>query len=430
MKRTRFTSLLLALALAAALLVTPAAAAGAAPRLTVSSQEPQVSQTVGFAGLPAACQSLQVTLHLSDAAASYLFFPDVSLERPGVHTTCKQDGGTVTLYVTAKTGVLTESGALTLGELSAGDKTFTVDRASGLKLLDQDSAETSYSGDLTVEEEGGVIVGGTVDHWSITLSKVTGGRLSASASQAKEGETVTVTAKADSGYTLEQVTVKNSAGTTLALKEQGSGKYTFTMPASRVTVSAVFAAEDGGQTLPFTDVAADSWYYDAVGYVYQSGLMTGVDSQTFAPDLTTTRGMIVTMLYRMEKSPAVSGGLAFPDVKEGDWYADAVGWASANGIVTGYSDGRFGAGDVITREQLAAILCRYASYQGRDVKGQADLSGYADAAQVSPYAESAMRWAVDAGLITGTGQGTLAPNGSATRAQAAVILMRFCQADG
>ena len=176
-------------------------------------------------------------------------------------------------------------------------------------------------------------------------------------------------------------------------------------------------------------MASDAWYAQAVAYVYRQGLMSGTAQDRFSPDLTTNRAMLVTILYRLAGSPAVDGGSAFTDVSGGDWFASGVAWASANGIVTGYGDGRFGPNDPITREQMAAILYRYAGFAGQSTAGRADLSGYTDAGQVSPYAAEAMGWAVDRGLITGVSAGTLAPGGSATRAQVATILMRFCQTD-
>ena len=168
-------------------------------------------------------------------------------------------------------------------------------------------------------------------------------------------------------------------------------------------------------------MASGDWYAQAAAYVYRQGLMSGTAQDRFSPDLTTSRAMIVTILHRLAGSPAVT------DVTSGDWYAGGVAWASANGIVTGYGDGRFGPNDPITREQLAAILHRYTAFAGQSTAGRADLSGYTDAGQISSYAADAMGWAVDRGLITGVSAHTLVPGGSATRAQAATILMRFCQ---
>ena len=229
------------------------------------------------------------------------------------------------------------------------------------------------------------------------------------------------------GKALEKLTASDRSGKTLTLADKGEGKYTFTMPSSAVTVTAAFQGGETAVTLPFTDVAADSWYYDSVAYVYEKGLMGGTGDGLFAPDLTTSRAMIVTILYRLENSPAVTTSAGFTDVATDTWYTDAVNWANANGIVTGYGDGRFGPEDTITREQMAVILYRTAKLLGRDVSARADLSGYTDAANVGEYAVEAMQWAVAQGLLTGTDAGALLPSGSATRSQAAALLMRFCE---
>ena len=178
--------------------------------------------------------------------------------------------------------------------------------------------------------------------------------------------------------------------------------------------------------MKFTDVATSSWYYSAVKYMQDKGLMAGTSTTTFSPDVTTTRAMIVTILYRMENEPSATAS-TFPDVAAGQWYSNAVAWAAANGIVSGYDNGNFGPEDIITREQMAAILFRYASFKGYDVTKTANLSTYGDGTQVSEYAQSSMQWANGAGLITGTDTNLLLPTGSATRAQVASILMRFLE---
>lgn len=175
----------------------------------------------------------------------------------------------------------------------------------------------------------------------------------------------------------------------------------------------------------FADVSASAWYDDAVQYAYDYGLMYGTSATTFSPDTTMTRGMIVTILYRLEGSPKVSG-TAFDDVAADAYYADAATWAVQNEIVNGCGDKTFCPDSPITREQMAAVLYRYAQFKGEDVSALADLSGYADVASVSEYALTAMQWANKAGLITGTSSTTLSPQGSATRAEAAMILYRFC----
>ena len=181
---------------------------------------------------------------------------------------------------------------------------------------------------------------------------------------------------------------------------------------------------------PFTDVPQGHWAGDAVQYVYENNLMGGTDSTTFSPNATTTRGMIVTVLYRLTGEPASGTASQFTDVAAGAWYAKAVAWAASRDIVNGTSATTFSPNSPITREQLAAILYRFAQHMGYDTEGQADLSGFTDLAQVSTYAREAMAWCVDAGLLSGTSSTTLSPRGQATRAQTAAVLMRLCQGYG
>lgn len=179
--------------------------------------------------------------------------------------------------------------------------------------------------------------------------------------------------------------------------------------------------------LPFTDIPSGAWYRDAVEYVYRKGMMAGDGSlDRFNPEGVMTRAMVVTILHRMEGEPKIQAA-AFTDVAAGQWYTEAIAWASAGGIVSGYGSGAFGPNDPITREQLTAILYRYAAGKGYDITARADLSGYSDAGQISAYAAEPMSWANALGLITGMDDGTLAPRAGATRAQTAAILMRFCQ---
>ena len=424
----KISALLLTLATLFSLLAVPAAAA-ASPQL-VTSGTAAATQEIKLTGIPNNCQSFQATFTLSNDSADYGFVADNDLMLlPGIYTTYQHSGGSVTVYVTAKSGVLTDTGSLTLGTVSSADgSTFTVTGMSGVKLLD------SYTGDI---ELGGSSSGSGSSSTAraITIKASSGGSVTASAAQAVQGRTITLTATAQEGYVLESIAVTNSAGRTVALTDVGGGKYTFTMPSSAVTVTAVFAAqsgENGGATgrQPFVDVPAGAWYEEAVQYVYENGLMSGTGDGRFSPEVTTSRVMIVTILYRQAGSPAVTGSAAFTDVEADTWYTDAVNWASANGIVSGYGEGKFGPNDPITREQMAAILCRYASYKGMDVTKRADLSAFSDAGQVSDYALETMRWAVAEGLITGTSETTLSPAGSATRAQAALILMRFAALEG
>ncbi|MDY3992674.1 MAG: S-layer homology domain-containing protein [Evtepia sp.] len=184
---------------------------------------------------------------------------------------------------------------------------------------------------------------------------------------------------------------------------------------------------DPATGLPFTDVGPGDWFLENVKYVYEKGLMNGTGETTFSPQSTTNRAMIVTILHRLEGTPAPGAQAPFTDVPAGQYYAEAVAWAAANGIVNGTSDTTFAPLNNITREQMAAILYRYAQYKNYDVSGSADLSAFTDATSISDYAVSALQWAVEAGLINGKGNGILDPKGSATRAEVSAILSRFCE---
>ena len=248
---------------------------------------------------------------------------------------------------------------------------------------------------------------------------------------ATEGDKVTIDVTPDEAYLLDELVV-TANGKDVELTDNGDGTYTFTMPSADVKISATFA-EDPDWTEPeepatdvsdiFIDVAPNAWYKDAVQYAYAGGLMTGVSANEFAPDATTTRGMIVSMLARLEGVESANDA-GFADV-EGEWYATAVNWAASVGVVSGYEDNTFRPNDAITREQLAAILMNYAAYKGEDVSARASLDAYSDAENVSTWATDTMQWAVAKGLLTGVTADTLQPQGAATRAQVAAISQRF-----
>ena len=182
-------------------------------------------------------------------------------------------------------------------------------------------------------------------------------------------------------------------------------------------------------SFPFKDVTTDHPFYEDIKYVYEKGLMQGVSEDIFQSGTTTTRGMIATILYRMEGEPTVKNASSFRDVADGMYYTKAIAWAAANGIVNGYADGTFQPDQTISREQMAAILYRYAQYKGCDVSVGEDTNilSYTDATQVATYAVPAFQWAVGAGIINGTTASTLSPKGSATRGQVAAILHRYCE---
>lgn len=188
--------------------------------------------------------------------------------------------------------------------------------------------------------------------------------------------------------------------------------------------------EEPSEGLPYTDVNTGDWFYDTVADVYYNGLMTGKNPTTFAPAETLARAQFATILYRMEDEPSVSFSQKFPDVVQGDWYTDAVLWASDAGVVTGYSNtGKFGPADMINREQMATMMFRYANAKGYDTSQRADFSSYPDASSVSDYARDAMSWCVANGIISGD-NGRLNPQGETARAVCATIISRFCNAYG
>ena len=177
---------------------------------------------------------------------------------------------------------------------------------------------------------------------------------------------------------------------------------------------------------PFTDVAEGAWYFDSVKYVHSEGMMVGTSATKFSPDATTTRSMIVTILYRLAGSPPAQTP-TFSDVPAGQYYTYPVGWAAGQSIVNGYETGQFQPSGLLTREQLAAILYRYSRSMGYNTAQRGDLTGFADCSAISPYAVEPLSWAVGAGLLSGMGDGTISPGGQATRAQVAAILARFCK---
>ena len=265
------------------------------------------------------------------------------------------------------------------------------------------------------------------NRYAVNIENTAHGTLRANSTRAEQGDTVTITAQPDDGYVLDRLIVTDRNGDEIDVAQVSGTRYTFEMPRSRVSVEAVFTLADTEEPdpsgLPFTDVVESAWYYDAVAYCYENGLMSGVSAASFRPADTTTRGMIVTILHQLAGEPAPAQAAAFPDVAADAWYADAVSWAAAQGVVAGYDTGRFGPNDSITREQLAVILYRYAGSPA----ATGSLDGFADRASVSDYAVQALRWAVGEGLLSGKGGGLLDPTGTATRAEAAQILMRFCE---
>ena len=280
---------------------------------------------------------------------------------------------------------------------------------------------TYLPGTLTIQEK---------PSYRITVQPVEHGTIVSDLDTAEEGDTVTLTTKPAEGYLLDTLTVTSDASApgTVSVKDMGEGIYTFSMPAGNVTVAGTMVPEEATQEWPpspFDDVSEGDWYYDSVYYVYAYGLMNGTAEATFNPDGATTRGMLVTILYRMEGSPQGGGWSPFTDVDPELYYAQPIAWAAWNGIVKGITETTFSPDAPVTRQQMAAILYRYAAWKKWDVSQQGNLFQFTDWEQIQEYARTPLAWASAAGLIQGKENNILDPAGTATRAQVATILQRF-----
>ena len=320
----------------------------------------------------------------------------------GDGTTDPAQGFTITATA-GEGGAITPSGRVAVA--NGGSQTFAVTADSGYSISDV-TVDDSTAADVVQNDNGTYTVqnvtkdctvhatfsknsssGGSFSsstRYTVSVEDTDNGSVKVSPTRASRGTTV----KPDEGYELDKLTVTGKDGDSIKLTDKGDGKYTFKMPASKVEVEAVFTAietePEQPESLPFTDVSSGEWYYDAVAYVYEKGLMDGTSAVTFDPGAVLTRAMTAQVLWNLAGSPAAPGGAGFTDVAADAWYAGAVNWAAAQGIVAGYDTGAFGPADA---------LC----------------------------------WAVGEGLLTGKDGGRLDPAGTATRAEVAVILMRFAE---
>ena len=262
--------------------------------------------------------------------------------------------------------------------------------------------------------------------YAVSAPAAENGKIAVSPKNASAGSTVTITVKPDSGYVLETISVTDRNGNDLKLTDRGNGKYTFTMPGSRVEVKVTFM-EDNSVLNFFYDVPNGAYYYDAVKWAVDNGITGGVGNSFFAPNQPCTRGQIVTFLWRAAGSPVVNYAMNMTDVAEDAYYGEAVRWALSEGITTGIGDITFGPDAACTRAQAVAFLFRYAVASGMDAVTLADLiSGFADAASVPGYAVSAMNWALSQGIMQGSGTQLLSGN-TCTRAQIVTFLYRANQ---
>jgi len=336
---------------------------------------------------------------------------------------------TVTNTGTAATGGLTvaltgaDAGSFTLSKTALADiapggtDSFTVVPVTGLAVggytatvtvSGGNSLSASFDVSFTVFAEGGYVPAPT---YAVSAAGADHGAISVSPAQAEAGETVTVTVTPDPGYALESLTAASAAVTRVS-----DSVYTFVMPDGAVTVRAAFEARPF-----FTDVTPDAWYYDAVCYCAAKGYVSGTGDGLYSPEDGMTRAMFVTLLYHIAQEPAVSGAMPFTDVAEGEWFSDAIRWAAAEGFIDGDGQGFFDPEGLVTREQMAVLLWRYLKAPA----GDADLSVFTDAGDVSDYAREALDWAVGAGIVNGNGDGTLNPGGTATRAEVAQLICNW-----
>ena len=317
----------------------------------------------------------------------------------GLESSMVAAGTEVTLTATADSGY-DFSGWTVNGEAVEGGatKTFTI------------NSNTTITANFTVHHSssgGGSSSGSST---TVSASKSDNGSVSIDKTSASKGSTVTVTVKAKDGYKLDKLTITDAKGNTVEVTDKGNGKYTFTMPEGKVTVTPTFVADNGSQTesKSYSDVKTGDWYADAVKYVSDKGLMSGTGSDKFAPSATTTRAMLMTVLARYAGEDTTGGAT---------WYEKGMNWAKAKGV----SDGTNPNAN-ITREQLVTMMYRYAGSPATN----GSLDNFSDAASVSSYAANAMQWAVANGIVNGS-NGKLNPQNNATRAQVAAILMRFCE---
>ena len=299
------------------------------------------------------------------------------------------------------------------------DGTFWADTQNGYVHIYASKFSTyavAYTAEPTPSRSGG----SSTTYYTLTATAGEGGTISPSGKvRVARNDDKTFTITPNEGFAIADVTVDGkSVGAVTSYTEKKVTK--------EHTIAASFRAKDEKAAWnPFTDVKEGDWFYESVRYVFEKGLMNGTDSDRFSPEQSASRAMLVAMLWRLAGQPAVNEAAPFTDVTANAYYAEAAVWAAENGIVKGYGDNLFGPNDPVTREQLAAILYRYAQVKGQDTAMAGDLSGFAD--QPSGWASEPVRWAVGAGLLSGKGGGVLNPTGNATRAETAAMLMRYLE---
>lgn len=327
--------------------------------------------------------------------------------------------------------VISNKGALVQGGRVENDGAITIGSGGSLTKPDGSVEKFPYGG--TIGSEGDITTNPSPStpsrpFYNINVTDVSNGVVETTPVRAKKGTTVTVIVTPDAGYVADEIVVTDKNGEKIGVTDAGDGKYTFIMPAGHVEISVTFkkavASDDWDN--PFTDVPQGAWYNEAVRYVYENGLMVGLASNIFGSNVTADRGQLVTMLWRMAGEPTAQSSASFSDVQSSAYYAKAVAWAAEKGITAGFEDGTFRPQAGLSREQMAALFMNYAEVMGVDTSARADISSYTD---INPnsWSYDALSWAKAVGLLSGTSDTTMAPQATATRAQIAAVLQRYCE---
>lgn len=376
---------------------------------------------------------------ITRASNNFTMTPDATGNLWTVQLAKETAGGTIPIYVK---DVVNGNASASANYAKAGDTVTITTRPNGnystlgVSAVGSNNVSISVSGSgnswsfkvpdnvvsITVTPSFGV-----AGQASISVNSVGNGSATVSTNVVVPGSTVTVYTVPQAGYRATGVSVTFSNGTTVNATNTGTNTWTFTVPAgaTAVTVTPSFTMDSG---LPFTDVPANNFYLDYVKFVYKHGMMEGFGNKyTFNGNGNVTRAQLVLILYRLSGSPAISSYANFKDVPANTWYSEAVAWASANKIVDGRPGNVFDPGTAVTRQEFATILYRYNSFRGLGAGNKSNLSQFTDRGYVQSYALEAMQWAVGNGIIGGTTNTTLSPNGTAIRFQAAAMLTRYCQ---
>ena len=404
--------------------------------LTVTNAEVSVDLPTGFTAENSIYVKHHEHYHLATVAANEATFTTESFSEFTFDTSAKpvaSIGGTYYDSLQAAVDAVTDGGYIEIldsAQTAIVNKVITFTTSEKVEINAGTGYEVSTAEDYdgrvtyTVTSKGSSGGGGTGSTgYTVTVNSTENGTVTASPSSANKGDKVTLTVAPAEGYELGTLTAKDANGNTVALTKVSDTEYTFVMPEGNVTVSATFVEKNA---TPFTDVKTADWWYEAVKYVYENKLMAGTSTTTFEPTAKLNRAQAVQILYNLEGQPTVTGTADFTDVS-GHWALNAITWGAENNVVAGVGNGKFDPNADVTREQFAQMMYNYAKFKGYDLTAAGDLNSFSDVSKVSDWAVAALTWANGEGLINGNEDGTLAPNGTAIRGQAASILMNFDQ---